>query len=103
MLGNLVLTRDNSAYSNKAFPDKRGAAGAGEPERACYAQSPLRQEQELARLDDWTPDEIVSRQQQLAAWALQRWTVDPPSQPAAVVDELDDDSNDDVTVLLENG
>ncbi len=55
VLGNLVLTRDNSAYSNKDFPAKRGAAGPGEHARPCYAQAGLRQEQELSVLEEWTP------------------------------------------------
>ena len=75
-LGNLVLTRDNSAYSNKDFPAKRGAAGPGIPAQTCYAQSPLVQEQELARLTGWTPEEVISRQHHLAEWALKRWAVD---------------------------
>ncbi len=78
VLGNLVLTRDNSSYSNKPFPDKRGAAGPGERTRPCYAQATLKQEQELARLSDWTPDTLRERQERLAAWALQRWAVEPP-------------------------
>jgi hypothetical protein len=75
-LGNLVLTRDNSSYSNRAFPQKRGAAGPGIPAKTCYAQAPLAQEQELAQLEDWTPEEIIARQHRLADWALQRWAVD---------------------------
>lgn len=75
-LGNLVLTRDNSSYSNKDFPYKRGAAGPGIPNVTCYAQAPLQQEQELAQLAEWVPDAILARQERLAAWALKRWAVD---------------------------
>jgi hypothetical protein len=93
-LGNLVLTRDNSAYSNKDFPDKRGAAGAGIPEQTCYAQAPLAQEQELAHLADWTPKEVISRQDRLANWALQRWAVDFSDLDQSYIEE--EDVEDDV-------
>jgi len=88
-LGNLVLTRDNSSYSNKDFPDKRGAAGPGEAPRACYAQAGLRQEQELAVLEDWTPSTVVARQEQLAEWALNRWSVGA-LVPSSTVEDEDD-------------
>lgn len=84
VLGNLVLTRDNSSYSNKDFPDKRGAAGPGEQVRACYAQASLRQEQELAVLSDWTPETVLQRQEGLAAWALARWAVGQPTHAPAL-------------------
>ncbi len=91
-LGNLVLTRDNSAYSNKGFPDKRGASGPGAVPRACYAQAPLAQEQELARLTDWTPGEIFARQQRLADWALQHWAVEVSDlDRESVVGDVEDD------------
>ncbi len=89
VLGNLVLTRDNSAYSNKDFPDKRGAAGPGELARPCYAQAGLRQEQELAVLEEWTPDTIIARQQLMAEWALRRWSVNGVIAPS-LEDDVDD-------------
>ncbi len=49
-LGNLCLTLDNSAYSNKPFPQKRGQTGSGEP---CYANSILFIEKRLAALEHW--------------------------------------------------
>ena len=88
-LGNLVLTRDNSAYGNKDFPAKRGAAGAGIPAKTCYAQAPLAQEQELALLADWTPEDIVARQDRLAKWALQRWAVDFSDLDQSYIEEED--------------
>jgi hypothetical protein len=88
-LGNLMLTLDNSAYSNKDFPDKRGAAGPGQQPRACYAQSTLRQEQELAVLDDWTPAQIEDRQRRLGAWALQHWAVDLTDLDEAPEEEVE--------------
>lgn len=90
VLGNLVLTLDNSAYSNKDFPEKRGGAGPAEPVRACYAQASLRQEQELARVQDWDPEAILARQARFAEWALERWAVQPPESQAETPDEIDE-------------
>ena len=79
-LGNLALTYDNSAYSNRCFEKKRGMPLApGEDQVTCYAQAPLKQEQLLAQYDVWTPKEIGARQRDLAAWALKRWAVEPPT------------------------
>jgi hypothetical protein len=79
-LGNLVLTYDNSSYSNKCFNDKKGHAL--QPEQApipCYAQASLKQEQLLALFDEWTPEQIQQRQNDLADWAVKRWEVEPPT------------------------
>lgn len=79
-LGNLALTYDNSAYSNHCFDRKRGLplAPGAEP-RTCYAQAGLRQEQQLAQYQDWTPTTIRERQGVLADWALTRWAVAAPT------------------------
>ena len=78
-LGNLVLTYDNSAYSNKCFVDKKGQPlQPGHAPAACYAQASLKQEQLLALSDQWTPDQIRHRQNDLAQWALKRWAVEAP-------------------------
>ena len=88
-LGNLALTYDNSAYSNKCFSDKRGKSlGPGVPVMKCYAQAALRQEQLLTRYDEWTPATIEMRQKELADWALQRWAVAPPGA-AVIVEDVD--------------
>lgn len=90
-LGNLVLTYDNSSYSNKCFTAKRGAPAAASavPVR-CYAQAELRQEVELAYVSAWMPQAINERQQRLAAWAIERWPV-PLDVSAAELDVEDDD------------
>ncbi|MHA6781143.1 DUF262 domain-containing protein [Pseudonocardia saturnea] len=106
-LGNLVLTYDNSSYSNKCFRLKRGDhQRPGEAPRTCYVQARLHQERELARYVEWTPETVHERQAALAEWALTRWSVEyQPSHPvdepelepegsvedAALLDELDDD------------
>lgn len=74
-LGNLVLTLDNSVYSDKGFAGKRG--NTTEVGVACYATGKLRQERELAAFDHWTPETIIGRQRSLAAWAMERWAVVP--------------------------
>lgn len=104
-LGNLALTLDNSAYSNKDFPAKRGAAGPGEPERTCYAQGALRQERELAKLADWDAAQVEKRQKRLAKWALGHWAVDLTGlddERATAPDEVDmpDEPGDDLPPLL---
>ncbi|MEH6818403.1 MAG: DUF262 domain-containing protein [Dietzia psychralcaliphila] len=73
-IGNLVLTDDNSTYGNRSFSRKKGASTLEKP---CYATSRLAQERELSQLEDWTPDAIENRRKRLAAWALERWHVDP--------------------------
>lgn len=76
-IGNLTLTEDNSALGRKSFHEKQGRLGQS---GACYANSKLKIEQELASVSlvDWTPQTIESRQQRLAFWALDRWHVDAP-------------------------
>ena len=84
-LGNLVLTYDNSVYSNRCFDEKRGKpAGPGEKLTRCYAQAELMQERELAHLETWSPASIEKRQQRLLDWALERWPL-----PILVVSEPD--------------
>jgi len=89
-LGNLVLTLDNSAYSNKCFVAKRGEALVpGQHVAVCYAQGKLHQERLLAQYQEWTPDTIRDRQNALAAWALERWAVASPETYVLVDEEVD--------------
>lgn len=91
-IGNLVLTFDNSVYSNKSFPEKLGAPGQG----ACYANSNLFMERDLARYSDWTPTDCSKRRQEVVVWAAKRWDVPIPT--AAAVDDVElleeDDAGD---------
>lgn len=68
-LGNLCLTKDNSSYGNKPFPDKRGTAGSGKP---CYAESVFFAERELATLPEWGMEQLLDRRRHLIEWALRR-------------------------------
>jgi len=86
-LGNLALTYDNSAYSNKCFEEKKGAARSLDDGRVtCYAQGRLHQERELALYEAWTPQTVRDRQQRLAEWALSHWAVERPGD-----EEVDDE------------
>jgi hypothetical protein len=87
VLGNLTLTEDNSKLGRKPFPQKKGRIGQ---EDACYANSNLKIERELAGVEgDWTSMEIEKRQRKLAEWARIRWFVEPvPPLPPQGLDAL---------------
>lgn len=87
-LGNLCLTRDNSSYGNKAFPDKKGTPDATFP---CYANSALQMERDLASFEEWTPESIEYRRQQLIDWTLRRWSVDPSASGRNVPELIEAD------------
>lgn len=101
-LGNLTLTYDNSAYSNKCFSDKRGKPlGPGVPVMKCYAQAALRQEQLLTRYEEWTPATIEMRQKELTNWALQRWAVARPGATMVVEDvDIEAEGSDEDELAL---
>ncbi|MDJ0349630.1 HNH endonuclease family protein [Cryobacterium sp. PH29-G1] len=79
-LGNLVLTYDNSSYSNKDYAAKRGVIDQYAP--PCYYTASLAQERELASWVEWTPVSIIERQHKLASWAMERWGVARPDNMA---------------------
>lgn len=88
-LGNLCLTKDNAAYSNKPFPEKRGSVVQEKP---CYATSSFFSERELSSYPDWTPEAIHARRNQLVAWAESRWGADLDEPDGSVLidtEELD--------------
>lgn len=91
-LGNLCLTEDNSKYSNKPFPRKRGEPGADSP---CYITANLASERHLARWKDWTPESIHSRREEIIAWAKARWPhPGTPAEPTPeVIDELAEEAD----------
>ncbi len=104
-LGNLVLTYDNSAYSNKCFSEKRGRPlGPDVPVIKCYAQATLRQEQLLTQYDEWTPATIELRQRHLADWALQRWAASPGTTMLADEDvDIEAEGSDEDELTLVSG
>lgn len=89
-LGNLCLTYHNPSYSNKPFPEKKGHPGS---EQRCYANSNLFMERKLAALEDWTKKNLLSRREDMVAWALERWRVDEtaPEPPDPEEDEEEDE------------
>jgi hypothetical protein len=93
-LGNLTLTKDNSSYGRKPFPEKRGSPGLGTP---CYSESPFFMERELAVLTDWTPDAVAARRGKLVQWALERWGLGELefTRPAIVPAPMDVDEDDE--------
>ena len=70
--GNLVVTLDNSNYSNKGFDEKKGSAGTGK----CYANSALFSERELSQFAEWTRTEYESRRDKIGAWMKSRWYIE---------------------------
>jgi len=84
-IGNLTLTFDNSVYSNKPFPEKKGRPG----DPKCYATSNLFQEKELAAYEDWTLKELKDRRNKIIGWAKERWRVDEEQVEDVEIDEED--------------
>jgi len=76
-LGNLTLTGYNPELSDRPFTEKRDMKGG-------FAESPLRMNQGLAKLDRWTEDAIRERAGTLASQAVRVWSA--PSIPADVLD-----------------
>lgn len=92
-LGNLMLTMDNSRYSNRDFVNKRGTTDA--PADAATYYNGLRQERKVAQdFDQWTPGDIRMRQAHLAEWILQRWSV--PGAGNALAEPTADDIAHDI-------
>lgn len=87
-LGNLVLTNDNRVYFNYCFTRKRDGITAPDGKTTpSYRTSVLKQEQELATFDEWTPAQVRQRQDILAQWAIKRWELGP-NQPLTTVAAL---------------
>jgi uncharacterized protein with ParB-like and HNH nuclease domain/predicted transport protein len=76
-LGNLTLTGYNPELSDRPFAEKRDMKGG-------FAESPLRMNQGLGKLDRWTEDAIKSRAATLAGRAVAVWG--GPSVPADILD-----------------
>ena len=76
-LGNLTLTGYNAELSDRSFTEKRGMKGG-------FAESPLRMNHGLGKLDRWTEEAIKARAATLAAQAVAVWV--GPSLPADVLE-----------------
>jgi uncharacterized protein with ParB-like and HNH nuclease domain/predicted transport protein len=83
-IGNLTLTRYNSEFSDKSFPEKRDLPEGG------FKTSPLALNQGLIELDTWNEETINKRADDLAEKALKVWTApvaDPTILKALLVKE----------------
>ena len=67
-LGNLTLTGYNSELSDRPFHEKRDREGG-------FADSPLRLNKGLARLEHWNEEEITKRAFALADLAIKVWPI----------------------------
>ncbi len=76
-LGNLTLTGYNPELSDRPFREKRDMDGG-------FANSPIRLNRDLAKLDRWTEAEIVARGRELARLACEVWPF--PSVSATTLD-----------------
>lgn len=89
-IANLTLTAYNSKYSNSSFSEKKTMDHG-------FTESGIRMNQEIARYDKWTIDEIKDRSEKLTQRALTIWqlpTTDfvPAEQPMDTY-SLDDDTD----------
>ena len=78
-LGNLTLTGYNPELSDRPFTEKRNMKGG-------FAESPLRMNQGLAKLDRWTEDAIRERAEALAVRAVDVWSA--PTLPPDVLNSF---------------
>lgn len=69
-IGNLTLTGYNSEYSDRPFPEKRDMKDG-------FADSPLRLNQMLSKLEHWNETEIKNRAEALADKAIKIWSFPP--------------------------
>lgn len=65
-LGNLTLTGYNSELSDRSFKEKRDIKGG-------FADSPLRMNQELRKLEKWDENAIKKRAEGLSGQAIEVW------------------------------
>ena len=78
-LGNLTLTAYNSEYSDRDFSEKKGMEGG-------FAESPLRLNHGLAKVDIWNEAAIIQRAQRLSAEGCKVWPA--PVLAPAIIDEF---------------
>ena len=82
-IGNLVLTQNNSNYSNFDFARKKGNLGVS----PSYSNSDIRQERKIASFDDWIPEYLEKRRSEITEWIIQRWK--NPDYQALSVEEIE--------------
>ncbi|SHL04422.1 DUF262 domain-containing protein [Flavobacterium chilense] len=96
-ISNLVLTKDNSRYSNFEFERKKGTAGLG----YCYSNSDIRQERKIAEFDIWNVENCKIRRNELTTWIISSWGNDKYFQASTnVVPEFEDFEETEENELL---
>jgi len=95
-LGNLTLTGYNSEYSDRPFAAKRDMQGG-------FGESPLRLNEGLGQLGDWTEQAMIARGERLAELAREVWAAPElspeilaeyrPSAPERATYSIDDHPN----------
>ncbi len=65
-IGNLTLTGYNPELSDRPFEEKKNMKGG-------FADSPIRLNRYLAKLDHWNEEEIINRAKELANLAIKIW------------------------------
>jgi hypothetical protein len=89
-ISNLVLTKDNSRYSNFEFDRKKGTSGTG----FCYSNSEISQEREISKYAEWTVKEANNRRDELVAWILKNWGMD--KYISKITTDIEDNEDEDV-------
>lgn len=94
-LSNLVLTKDNSRYSNFEFERKKGIAGTG----YSYSNSDIRQERKIAEYNEWVTESCNKRRDELTSWIIQNWGIEKHyHQP--VIEIIEEEEEDSVSSLI---
>jgi hypothetical protein len=96
-ISNIVLTKDNSHYSNFEFDRKKnGINKSGEKiSDFFYLNSDIRQERKIAiDFEDWTVESCKKRRTELSEWIVKRWGIANYFQ-VEETNEIEDE-NDDV-------
>lgn len=88
-LGNLTLTRYNSELSDRPFHEKRDMDGG-------FADSPLRLNKGLGKLNTWNEAEIITRAKQLAELSLNVWEY--PVLPDEILTQYNKTNSDSESV-----
>lgn len=84
-IGNLILTFDNSVYSNKGFHEKKGDLTT----KNGYANSVIFMEKEIAKYQEWTFAEFTRRRNEVVEWIKQRWHIEEQTEAIVPVGEED--------------
>lgn len=90
-IGNLVLTIDNSRYSNFDFDRKKGVPGIG----YSYSNSDIKQERVVAKYEEWNVENCTNRRNELTNWILANWGIESLLQ--TVIDVFIDEEEDFVS------